>query len=261
MSLWRHVTVTCCQHFANIMSVQHNMSCLSEALGYTTWHRHFQLISHSSTAFSLSFCPLLLPVFCVEIRACLLFHHISILNTNAQNLAVHDRRSKHRCLRSNLIAADHTIKRIDPSHTYSPTAASSPNVDPSINNDESHHNLTHPHPPPHRLHLTFSHCTRSPSNHASSPLCMLRSLFILTRSHRSYLYRGKGASMTCTPLTRLGTSKSRPSTTSPSDFSDDSSLIVIHRTMDGKSLWRHFMVLAVIVNNNKASIGDNSVKA
>ena len=42
-------------------------------------------------------------------------------------------------------------------------------------------------------------------------------------------------------------------------FSDDSSLIVIHRTMDGKSLWRHFMVLAVIVN--KASIGDDSIKA
>ena len=42
MSLWQHVTVTCRRHFAD-MSARHDMSCLSEALGDTTRHRHFQL--------------------------------------------------------------------------------------------------------------------------------------------------------------------------------------------------------------------------
>ena len=42
MSLWPHVTVTYCRHVAG-MSARHDMSCLSEALGGTTWHRHFQL--------------------------------------------------------------------------------------------------------------------------------------------------------------------------------------------------------------------------
>ena len=146
----------------------------------------------------------------------------------------HVRRSKRRRTRSDSIAADPAIERIVPSRTHSPAAASSPNLDPSINDDGSDLSCSSSQAlftqPPHIT--TPLPPTTPPSNgvfYAPAP-SQLVSIHNIPPQQKDIIQHA------IRDVYSIDTPRDfQLEAINHLSFSDDASLVVIRRTADGKS--------------------------